>query len=267
RLADFVPATLVFAIGEDDHRLAAGLLVELFVRGQVHRIVKQRSLGRSDGGNGATARSGNARRAIAARSVDFRFRHGSRKHAGTVGVVLQQVHVHVEREQKRLVFRLQHALQELASRVLFQGQNPLLAAGGIQQDAQSQRLMRLGHEVLQRLRRLVLGHAAVVLGQVRNQVSSLVFDREKDVDQVDLYLEGGHRFFIGRRRGSGADRGSIRRRGKLCPSRCRQRRQAKQHREQGGNSRGNTHDGHLDGIQTSKRAYANRFSAAGQPAG
>ncbi len=64
--------------------------------------------------------------------IDFSLAHGAAQHAGAVGVVLQQVHVHVEGEQKCLVLGLEHALQKLCTRLLFQRENVLLAARRIQ---------------------------------------------------------------------------------------------------------------------------------------
>ena len=64
--------------------------------------------------------------------------------------------------QEGFVFLPQHLLQETAAGFLLERQNALLAAGGVEQNAQGERLVGLGDEVLQGLRHLVFGDGAVV---------------------------------------------------------------------------------------------------------
>ena len=121
-------AAFILAIGQQNDGLAARLLAHLLTGSQIDRVVEQGSFGLADGGNGPAAGAGNARRAIASGGVDPGFAHGARQLARIAGVILQQVYVHVEGEQKRLVFGLKHALDELAARILLQGQNAGLTA-------------------------------------------------------------------------------------------------------------------------------------------
>ncbi len=189
-----------------------------------------------------SAETGNAS-SVAAGGVDLRLVHGVRQQPRAVGEVLQQVHVHVEGEQKGFVLFAQDLLEELAARLLLQGKHALLAARGVEQNAQRQRLVGLGHKALERLRHFVFQHRAVLLVQMRNQVALVVLDGEEQVHQVHSLLEGRHRRFIGRRSGSVAHRGRIGRGRKLAPSCSREDGQANQ---KGGNSNPGKHAGPLD---------------------
>ena len=189
------------------------------LRGQVDGVIEQRALGIADRGNRPAAQPGRARRPVAAGGIDLRLVHGPGQQAGAVGEVLQQVDVHIERQQERLVLGLEHPLQELAAGLLFQRKHALLAARGIQQNAQRQGQIVLGNEALPGLRLLVFGDRAVVLVEVGNEVAVLVLDGKKHVHQVDLELEGGDGLVL-----LGSGRGMAHRRGigrgrKLGPSR------------------------------------------------
>ena len=221
--ADLVRTALIVAVGQDDHGLAAGLLIHLLVRGHVDGVVEQGAFGCPVDGHRAAADAGNSAGAIAARGVDLGLVHGTGQQARAVGVVLQQIDVHIEGDQEGLVFLAQHLLQEAAARLLLQRQNALLAARCVEQDSQGECLVRLGHKVLQSLGHLVFGDGAVVLGQVRNEVAVLVLHGEEEVDEVDLDLEGGDRLVFGRRVGRVAHRRSIGRRRKLRTTLTRRR--------------------------------------------
>ena len=69
-----------------------------------------------------------------------------------VGEVLQQIDVHVEGEQEGLVLLPQHLLKKLAAGLLLERQHALLAAGGVEQNAEGERQVGLGDEVLEGLR-------------------------------------------------------------------------------------------------------------------
>src|ERR1019366_3895671 len=146
-------------------------LVKLFARGKVDGIVEQRSLGSAVGRNGASARARDAGCAITASCVDFGLAHRARQGTRAVGEVLQQVDVDIERQKKGLVLGLEHALEKGAARLLFQRKNAVLAARRIEQNAQGEGQMRLGGEILDRLRRFVFVDRAIGLRKVREQVS------------------------------------------------------------------------------------------------
>jgi hypothetical protein len=89
---------------------------------------------------------------------------------------------------------------------------------GIEEDAEGERLIDLGDEVLEGLRHLVFKDLAVVTSEVRDEQVLLVADIEIERDKVDVLTEGGDgvggvvgvgiaghalRGGIGRRRGLG----------------------------------------------------------------
>jgi len=174
----------------------------------------------ADRRNCTAAGSGDSRGSVAAGRVDLGFVHCPRELMGVVGVVLQKIDVHVERDEEGLVLGPQHALQELASCFLLKGQHALLAPRGVEHNAERKRLVGFRNEVFERLRRLVLNHGAVVPGEVRYEFAALVLDGEKQIDQVNGQFESGDGRLVSRRSRSGAHRGSIRRRSEL--GRCRQ---------------------------------------------
>src|SRR5271165_772489 len=65
---DFQAASLVFAVGEDDHRLAPDFVLQLLVRAEINCVVKQRAARR--GRNRSSAQS---RRAAAKAGVELHF--------------------------------------------------------------------------------------------------------------------------------------------------------------------------------------------------
>ena len=63
---NFCFASLIVPIRQDDHGLAARLLVQLFGRGQVDRVVQQRPLGIADRRNRSASGARNTGCAVAA---------------------------------------------------------------------------------------------------------------------------------------------------------------------------------------------------------
>src|SRR6185437_4871794 len=74
--------------------------------------------------------------------------------------------------------------------LLFHGQDVLLRAGGIEQNADGEREFFLLGEVLDGLGNFVLGDRAVGLGEVGYE-AVLVARGEEDVDEVDVDVDGG----------------------------------------------------------------------------
>ncbi len=85
---------LVAAIGEEDEDLAASLLTELVVGGEVDGVVEQGAAGGAVAGDGAGACAG----------VDLGAVNGALYFAGAVGVVGEEIDVDVEGDEKGLVF-------------------------------------------------------------------------------------------------------------------------------------------------------------------
>ena len=72
----------------------------------------------------------------------------SRSRRGRVGEILQQVGFDIEADDKRQVLGAQNLAQEIGADFLLHLQNPLLAAAGIDQNAQGQRQIGFGGEIL-----------------------------------------------------------------------------------------------------------------------
>src|SRR6201989_3313563 len=102
---------LVAAVGEHDEDLAAGLLAELVVGGEVAGVVEEGAAGGSVAGDGTGAGAG----------VDLGGVHGVFDFAGAVGVVGEEVDVNVEGDEEGLVFRGDDVFEELGSGDLFEG--------------------------------------------------------------------------------------------------------------------------------------------------
>src|SRR5271156_3747624 len=91
---------------------------------------------------------------------------------------------------------MQDAGEKGRAGLLLQGQDVLLAPTGIEQDAQGQRLVVLGGEVLNLLRRLIFLDVEVILGEMRNEGPVLVVHGEVKAHQVDVYLERLQRLLL-----------------------------------------------------------------------
>ena len=191
---DLQAAALVFAVGEDDHRFAPDLVLQLLVRAQIDCVVEQGASRR--GGNRPAAQS---RRSTAHAGIDLHLVQGAGQVTHIVGEVLIEVHIHIKVDDEGKVLLTQHAAQKLGARLLLDGQHARLAGAGVDHDAQGQRLVRFRRKILDGLRLAVLEHLEVVFGEVGNQHAVLVLHIEEQVDDVDLRLEGLQRFFIGRR--------------------------------------------------------------------
>ena len=170
---------LVAAVGEQDEDLAAGLLAELVVGGEVDGVEEEGAAGVAVAGDGAGAGAG----------VDGGLVDGAFDFAGAVGVVGEQVDVDVEGDEEGLVLGGEDVVEELGAGLLLEGEDVLLAAGGVEQDADGEGEILFLGEVLDGLGDLVLEDAAVVLVEVGDE-AVLVADGEVDVDEVDVDVEG-----------------------------------------------------------------------------
>ncbi len=91
--------------------------------------------------------------------------------------------------RKASSFGVRTSLRNSAPGLLLEGEDVHLAAGGVEQDADGEGEVLLLGEVLGLLELLVLEDAAVALVEIGDE-AVLVADREVDVNQVDLNLEG-----------------------------------------------------------------------------
>ena len=209
---------LILTIGEHDHGLAAGLAGEFVLRRLDDGVVEQ---GAARGAGGQRA-GGDA----AGSDVDLRLLDVTRQHAGVRGEVGEQVDIDVEGDEEGLVFLPENALQKFRAGLLLQRQNILLRAGGVEQDAEGERLIDFRGEVLELLRLLVLEDLAVVAGEMRDQQVLFVADIEVERDEIDVLAKGGDGLrgvvvgvgIAGQALGRGIGRGS----GLRVKSRCRQ---------------------------------------------
>src|SRR5271165_802584 len=185
-LLDLQTASLVFAVGENDHRLAPDFVLQLLVRAEINCVVKQRAA-RVGGWNWSSAQS---RRAAAKAGVDLHLVQRPRQVTNIVGEILVEVHIHVKVDDEGEVLVPQYAVQELSARFLLDGQNSRLAGAGVDHDSQRQWLVGFCREILDGLRLAVFEHLKIVFGEVRNQHAVLVLHVEEQVYDVHFRLEG-----------------------------------------------------------------------------
>ena len=102
-----------------------------------------------------------------------------------------EIHGDVEIDQEGQVFGGQNVAQEGCADFLLHGQHTGLAAAGIDQQAQRERLVGLRCEILDCLRLAVFTDLEIFFFQIRNQGSALVFDVEVEVDYLYVDFEGG----------------------------------------------------------------------------
>ena len=170
---------LIAAVGEENENLAAGLLTELVVCGQIDGVVKEGAAGAAVAGDGARAGTG----------VDDGGVDGTLNLAGAVGVVGEEVDVNVEGDEEGLVLGGEDVFEELGAGLLLEGEDVDLASAGVEENADGEGEIFFLGEVLGLLQVLVFKDGAVVLVEV-GDVAVLVADGEVDVDEVDVDFEG-----------------------------------------------------------------------------
>src|ERR1039458_7425791 len=110
--------------------------------------------------------------------------------ADRTGEILQQVDINVKADDEGLVLGAQSALEERASDRLFHVEDALLAAAGVDENAEGQREIGFGLEVFDGLGLAVLEQGEVVFGGGGGQGAMFVFDVEEQLDDLDVDLEG-----------------------------------------------------------------------------
>ena len=183
---------LVAAVGEEDEDLAAGLGGELVVGGEVDGVVEQGAAGMG-GGEGASADAGGAgggRGCVDRGGVD-----GAGEGWEAVGVVGEEVDVDVEGDEEGVVAGGEDVFEEAVGGLLLEGEDALLAAAGVEEDADGEGEILLLGEGLDDLGLVVVEDAAVGGGEVED-VAVGVADGEVGVDETggeveDLGGEGG----------------------------------------------------------------------------
>jgi hypothetical protein len=109
--------------------------------------------------------------------------------AGAVGVVGEEIDVNVEGDEEGFVFGGEDVFEELGSGLLLEGKDVLLAAAGVEEDADGEGEIFFLGEVLDGLGCPVFEDVAVVLVKV-GDVAVFVADGEVNVDEVDVDFEG-----------------------------------------------------------------------------
>ena len=120
---------LVAPVGQKDKDFPAALGAELVVGGEIDGVEEQRAAG-VRGGQRAAADAGNACRG--AGRVDRGVVDGAFDFTGIVGVVRQQIDVHVEGDEEGLVLGREDVLEERGSGLLLERKNVLLRSAGIE---------------------------------------------------------------------------------------------------------------------------------------
>ncbi len=77
-----------------------------------------------------------------------------------------------------------------AADLLFHLEHALLAAAGIDQDAERQRQIGFGFKVLDGLRLAVFENVEIILGQAGNQGAALILHVEEELHDLDVDLQG-----------------------------------------------------------------------------
>src|SRR5580704_14858610 len=105
---------------------------------EVDGVVEERTPGRVRCRHWTLAGAGDS--AASGAHIDFRFVHGVSQRVRVAGVVGKEVDVYIEGDEKSFILRTQNAAEKGCAGLLLQGENILLAAAGIEQDPQGQRL-------------------------------------------------------------------------------------------------------------------------------
>ena len=88
--------------------------------------------------------------------------HSAADLAGAVRIVCEKIDIDIEGDEESLVFGCEDVFQELGACALFERQDVGLGAGGIEQNADSEREVLFLGEVFDDLRLFVFGDEAVI---------------------------------------------------------------------------------------------------------
>ena len=168
--------------------------------GEVDGVEEQRAAGVA-GGHGAATDAGDA--STRGRRVDGGVVDGALNFVSVVGVVGEQVYVDVKGDEEGFVFGGEDVAEEGGAGFLLKGKDVLLAAAGIEQDADGEGKVFLLREVLEGLELAVFKEAAVAVFEAGDE-TALIVDGEVDVDEVDVDVEGGSVGVAGLLGGGGA---------------------------------------------------------------
>ena len=127
-----------------------------------------------------------------ASGIDSRPVEGSLEGRHRIGKVLKKIHIHIKAQNKCQIFRAQDFTEEGATNFFLHGQHAFLAAAGVDENTEGKGQVGFSGEIFDGLRLRVFENLEVILSQIGNQPAFFVFDIEKQLDHVHVYLEGGH---------------------------------------------------------------------------
>src|ERR1017187_7981923 len=191
-VTDFQPAAFVLAVGEHHHGLASVFVPQLLIGSQINRVIK-RGAARMRVGHRASAQAN--RTAASGASADLQLVECARNGTYVVGEVLVEIVVGVKLNKDRRVLGAEHGVKNPDAGLLLDGQHALLAGACVDQNAERERLVGIGAEILDGLGLAVFEHVEVALHQAGNQQTVVVLHIKEDADHVDLRLEGLSRLF------------------------------------------------------------------------
>lgn len=178
---------LVDAVGEEDEDLAAGLGGEFVVGGEVDGVVEEGAAGVGDGER-AAAEAGET--GAGGGGVDGGVVDGGGEFGEAGGEVGGEIDVDVEGDEEGEVAGGEDVFEEGDGVLLLEGKDALLAAGGVEEDADGEGEVFLLGEGLDGLGLVVVEDAAVGGGEVED-VAGFVADGEVGLDEAGGEVEGG----------------------------------------------------------------------------
>src|SRR5947208_13578297 len=107
-----------------------------------------------------------------------------------IGVVLQELRIRTEADQKSQILLSQHRAEELVRGVSFDIDQISLTRADIDQKPDRQRQVRLPVEILDVLLLAFLENREIVFVQISDQPAALVANVKQDVNNADVNLNG-----------------------------------------------------------------------------
>src|ERR1700678_1707931 len=162
----------------------------IVMRREINRIIERRASRPSGGTRDRTLRPNRTAGTTDSTGVDLRLIQRVPEPTDGVGEVLQKGDVDVEADDEGLVFLAQRTLEKRSSKFFFHIEHTHLAAAGIDQNTKSQRKICFSLEILDSLGLAILEKIKIILVEIGNQRTVLIFDIEKQLDDFDVDLQG-----------------------------------------------------------------------------
>src|SRR5262249_52295847 len=107
------------------------------------------------------------------------------------GEILQQIDVDIEAQDEGKILVAQDLAQKFTANFLFHVEHTGLATAGIDQNAQSQRKIRLRGKILDGLRLAILQNLKIFLLETGDQSSFLIPHIEEELHHIHVDFQGG----------------------------------------------------------------------------